>query len=135
MGFPSFSPFFCSFLQSLHFLSHHFAIPAVVLFDLSLLGLFGVVAHSSLNNLVWSFGLFGYVACGLLCPIFLLGIFGPFTFLEHPRPFLVLCSHGLLLTLLDFPVSITLSFILGAHGFSINPLLSLLSLLRVYCDP
>ena len=41
--------------------------------------------------------------------------------LEH---FLILHSHGLLLTLLEFPNPITLSFTLGAHGFSINHLLS-----------
>ena len=54
--------------------------------------------------------------------------------LGHPWPicfpwassthFLILHSHGLLLTLLDFPDPITLSFILGVYGFSINPLLS-----------
>ena len=82
----------------------------MVLFDPSLLGLFGLVAYSSLNDSVQSFGLFGYVAYGLLCPIFLLGILGPFTFLGP----------------------ITLSFILGAHGLSMNPLLSLL---RSCCDP
>ena len=38
--------------------------------------------------------------------------------------FLILHSHGFLLTLLDFLNSITLSFILRAHGLSINPLLS-----------
>ena len=44
-------------------------------------------------------------------------------------------SHGLLLTLLDFPNPFILSFILGAHGLSINSLLSLLSLLWVCCGP
>ena len=47
--------------------------------------------------------------------------------------FLTLCSHGILLTPLDFPNPITLSFILGAHGLAINPLLSLLTLLRPCC--
>ena len=56
-----------------------------------------------------------------------------FFLLEHPWPicfpwvssahFLILHTHGLLLTLLGFPDPITLSF-LGAHEFSINPLLS-----------
>jgi len=56
-----------------------------------------------------------------------------FFLLGHPWPicfpwtssthFLILHSHGLLLTLLDFPNPITLSSILGAHGLSINPLL------------
>ena len=41
----------------------------------------------------------------------------------NPWPiFLILHFHELLLTLLDFLGPITLSFILGAHGFSINPL-------------
>ena len=52
VGFSSFKSFFCSFLQSLRFLSYHSAIPAVVLFDPSLLGLFGLVAYSSLNDSV-----------------------------------------------------------------------------------
>jgi len=38
--------------------------------------------------------------------------------------FLILHTYGLLLTLLDFPGPITLSFILGIYGLSINPLLS-----------
>ena len=64
--------------------------------------------------------------------------------LEHPWPtsfpwaslaiFLTLRFHGLLLTPLGFPGLITLSFILGAHGLAINPLLSLLSLLWVCHD-
>ena len=57
-----------------------------------------------------------------------------FFLLEHPWPicfpwvslahFLTLHSHGLLLSLFDFPGLITLFFILGAHGLSTNPLLS-----------
>ena len=58
-GFSSFSLFFCSFLQSCyHFLPYHSAIPAVSLFDPSLLGLFGPVAYSSLNDSMWLFGLY-----------------------------------------------------------------------------
>ena len=81
-------------------------------------------------------GPFDYITYKLLCPIyFLLGILGPFTFLGHPQPFLIMRFHGLLLTPLGFPSPITLSFILGAHGLSINPLLSLLALLRACCGP
>ena len=81
-------------------------------------------------------GIFYYITCWLLRPIyFFLGILGPFTFLGHPWPFLILCFHELLLTPLGFPSPITLSFILGAHGLSINPLLSLLALLRACCGP
>ena len=82
----------------------------------------------------WSYS---YTAYRLLCPIFLLGILSPFAFLGHPWPicfslasltfFLILLSHGLLLPLLGFPGSINLSFILGPHGLSISPLLSLLA--------
>ena len=62
--------------------------------------------------------------------------------LGHPWPicfpwasltiFLTLRSHGFLLTPLSFLDPITLSFILGTHGLAINPLLSLLALLRAY---
>ena len=47
--------------------------------------------------------------------------------------FLTLHSHELLLGSLGFPGLITLSLILEAHGLAINLLLSLLSLLWVYC--
>ena len=40
----------------LHFLLHYSAIPAVMLFDPSLLDLFRSTAYSSLNDLVWSLG-------------------------------------------------------------------------------
>ena len=59
---------------------------------------------------------------------------------RHPWPicfpwasltlFLTLRSHGLLLIPFGFPGPITLSFILKAHVLAINPLLSLLALLR-----
>ena len=41
----------------------------------------------------------------------------------------------LLLIPLGFPSSITLSLILGAYELAINPLLSLLALLRTCCGP
>ena len=45
VGFSFFSPLFCSFLQSYcHFLLNYFAIPAVMSFDLGLLGSFGPAA-------------------------------------------------------------------------------------------
>ena len=74
--------------------------------------------------LLWAF-LTHYIACEFLCLIsFLFGhpqpIFFPWASFAH---FLILHSHGLLPTLLDFPDPITLSFILGARGLSINPLL------------
>ena len=47
-----------------------------------------------------------------------------FLFLDILGPFLILHSHGLLLTFLGFPDPITISFTFGVHGFSINPLLT-----------
>ena len=104
----------------------------MMLFDLSLLGFFRPVAYSSLNDSVWSLG---FLLRCLQAPVshFLLGILGPFTFLGHPWPFLILCSHELLLTPLSFPNPIILSLILRAHGLAINPLLFLLTLLRACC--
>ena len=105
------STFLLFFLQSLHVLPYCFVILVVALFDPSLLGLFGFVAYSSFNDLVQSFGLFGYV--GHPWPIYF-----PWTLLAI---FLSLHSHRFLLTPLSFPDPITLSFIFGAHGLSINP--------------
>ena len=78
-----------------------------------------------------------YITSRLLCPIcFPLGIPGPFAFLGLPRPFfLISYYHRLLLNSLGFPGLITLFLILGVHGLAINPLLSLLSLLKVCCSP
>ena len=135
VSFSSFSLPFCSFLQfCYHFLSFHSAIPAVILFDPNLLGLFGPAAYSFCNDSIWSFGLCFKLLVGSLSHLF-----PP----RHPWPicfpwaslalFLTLRSHGLLLTLLGFLDLVTLSFILEAHGLAINPLLSLLVLLWVYC--
>ena len=58
VGFSFFNPLFCSFLQSYyHFLLHYFAISAVMPFNPSLLGSFGPVTSSSLNDSIWSLGL------------------------------------------------------------------------------
>ena len=137
VGFSFFSPLFCSFLQSCyHFLLYRSAIPVVMLFDPSLLSLFGPTAHSSLNDSIWSFG---------FCITLLVGSFVPFIsswaslarllFSGFLDLFLTLRSHGLLLTPLGFPGPIALSFILGANGLAINPLLSLLALLRACYGP
>ena len=125
VGFPLFSPFFTPSVILLPFMPYHPAIPAVVLFGPCLLAFFGLVACSSLNDSVWSLDLYTWYS-GLSWPITLLiGSFVPFlsswASLAH---FLILHSHGLLLTFLGFPGPINLSFILGAHGLSINPLLS-----------
>ena len=107
-----------------------------MLFNPSLLGLFGSVAYSSLNDSVWSLGFLLNYLQAPVSHLFPLG---------HPWPicfpwaslalFLTLHSHRLLLTPLGFSALITLSFILEVHGLAINPLLSLLALLRVYCGP
>ena len=86
---------------------------------------FGPVAYSSLNDSIWSLDLYSRYF-GLSWPITLLvGSFVPFlsswASLTH---FLILHFHGFLLNLLGFLSLITLSFILGAHGLSINPLFS-----------
>ena len=116
----------------------------MILFDPSLLGLFGLAAYSSLNDSIWSLDSY---SCYF--DIFLLHyLWAPLShlfLLRHPWPicfsweslalFLILRSYGLLLTFLGFSGPITLSFILGAHGLSINPLLSLLALLQACCSP
>ena len=85
-----------------------------------------------IHMLLWAF-LTLYIACGLIWPnSFSLGILSLFAVLGYPWPscfpwassahFLIL--HWLLLTLLGFLDLIVISFILGAYGLSINPLLS-----------
>ena len=74
--------------------------------------------------LFWDFLDPFHCLCALLSHFFLL---------EHPWPicflwaslahFLILHTHGLLLTLSSFPGSITSFLILRAHGFSVNSLL------------
>ena len=136
-GFSSFTLPLCSFLQfCFHFLLFHSAILAVMLFDTSLLGLFGPAAYSFLNDSVWLLGLLLHYLQAPVFHLFPLGhpwsICFPWAFLAL---FLTLRSHGPLLTPLGLPDSISLSFIFGAHGLVINPLLSLLALLRACCGP
>ena len=133
MSFPLFSPFFTPSVVLLPFLPYHSTIPAVVLFDPWLLGLFGPTACSSLNDSIWLLDLYSCYF-GLSQPITLLvrAFLSHFSLLEHPWPicfpwasslahFLTLHSHELLLILLGFPGPTTLFF---AHGLSTNPLLS-----------
>ena len=77
MGFSSFSPLSCSFLQSLRVLPYCSTIPTVTLFNPSLLGFFRLIAYSFLNDLVWSFGLF-WLHCASLAHLLSLGPFGHF---------------------------------------------------------
>ena len=53
-----------------------------------------------------------------------LRILGTFFFLGHSQPIPILHSYEILLILLGFPGPITISFTLGVHGLSINPLLT-----------
>ena len=137
MGFSSFSLPFCSFLQfCYHFLPYHSIIPAVMLFDPSLLGLFRLAAYSSLNDLVWSLGFLLHCLRAPVSHLFPLGHPWPICFpWASSAIFLILHSYRFLLTPLGFPDPITLSFILGAHGLSISLLLSLLALLQACCGP
>ena len=129
--FSSAHPFSCY-----HLLSYHSIIPAMKLFALILLGFFGPAIYSSPNGPVRPLVLLLHHWRAPVSHLFSLG---------RPRPvcspwassalFLSLHSHGFLLNSLGFPGPITLSLILGVHGFAINPLLSLLSLLWSYRGP
>ena len=135
VGFSSFSLLFCSF----HSLA---TIPAIPL-CYSCRGVIWLVPAGPL----WAYCLFfsqwlnmviGFILMLLwafLDPFHCLwALLSHFFLLEHPWPiyfpwaslarFLILHTHGLLLTSLDFPDPITLFLILGALGLPINPLLS-----------
>jgi len=80
--------------------------------------------HCACIHATWA-SLTHSIANGLSRPISSsLSILSPFSFLGHPQSIPILHSHGFLLTLLGFPDLITISFILGVHGLSINPLLT-----------
>ena len=89
------------------------------------LGLLHVLLSIGYSDLVWSLNLY-LCYLGFSWPITLLvGLFDPFLSpWASSAHFLILHSHGLLLTPLDFPNPITIFFILKAHGLLINPLLS-----------
>ena len=103
VGFFFFSPLFCSFLQSciscftiLLFMLWCYLIQACWASLGLLLILLSITQYDH-----WSFY---YMACRLLRPIyFLLDVLGPFTFLRHPLPFLILHPHRFLLTPFGLP--------------------------------
>ena len=68
-GLSFIQPVLLLFFAVLHFVPYHSATPAVMLFDPSLLGLFGSAAHSPLSDSMWPFG---------LCLTLLMGSFVPF---------------------------------------------------------
>ena len=76
-----------------------------------------------------------YIFCGLLCPICLLGILGPFSFLGLPWPFSNHAFPWAFTNSLGLPSPNYLYLILGANGFFISPLISLLVLLWACCGP
>jgi len=137
VGISPFSPLFAPFVNLLTFLSCHSVIPAVMLFDPCLLGLFWACdmlffhlitvtqhCHWVCIHATWVSPTYS-IAYRLPRPISSsLSILGPFYFLEHPRPILILHSYGLLLTLLGFLGPITISFTLEVYELSINPLLT-----------
>ena len=128
-GLFFFQPIFLLFFAVLHFLLHYSVISIVVLFDPSLLGLFGLAVYPSPNDSDghWSYS---YMACRLLCPIFLLSILGSFVFLGHPWPIyfswaflafiLILLFHALLLTPLAFPAQLPYPSSLGLMDFPLT---------------
>ena len=136
-GLSLFSLLFAPSVNLQPFLPCYFVIPDVVLFDPCLLGLFWVCCilffhliivtlhchwvciHATWVSLTLS------ITYRLPWPISSsLGILGPLFFLWHLWPIPTPHSHKLLLTLLGFPVPITISFTFGVHGLSINPLLT-----------
>ena len=119
-----------------HLLSYHSIISTTKLFASILLRLFGSAIYSSLNGQVWLLVLLLRHWQAPVSHLFSLGRPWLICFSWAPLVlFLTLHSHGLLLSFLGFLGPITLSIILGAYGFAINPLLSLLLLLWFCRDP
>ena len=96
-----------------------------LLYAFLLLNYHGPILLLGLHSCYFGLFLTHYIAYELPWPISSsLIILGLFPFLGHPRPILILHSPKPLLTLLGFPSPIILSFILNAHGLSVNLLLS-----------
>ena len=113
-----------------HLLPYYSIVPTVKLFALILLGLFRPAIYSSPNGPVRPLVLLLHHWWAPVSHLFSLGRLGPVCSpWATSTLFLTLHSYGLLLNSLGFPDPITLSLILGVHGFAIDPLLSLLSLL------
>ena len=133
MSFSLFSPFFTLFVGLLALLPCHSIIPVVVLLDSCLLGFFWAYCMLFFYLILvaqyyhWASI---HAISGFLDPFYclrassFLGILGPFPFLKHPWPILILHSHGPLLSLLGFLGPITISFTFGVHGLPINFLLN-----------
>ena len=99
-------------------------------------GLFRLVVYSSPNGPIRPLALLLHHWWAPVSHLFSLGRLGLVCFpWASPALFLTFHFHGLLLNSLGFPSPITLSLILEAHGLTINPLLSLLSILWAYRGP
>ena len=116
IGLSFFNPSLNLFVDRLTLLPCHPVVPAMLLFDLCLLGLFWVCCMFSFSSI--PIAQYYHWACTLavlgflgpfhrfrtpLAHFILLGILGPFHFLGHPRPIPIIHSYGLLLSLLSFP--------------------------------
>ena len=112
-AFPS--PFHTLFAMELTLLPCHSVIPAMLLFDSCLLGLFWACCMFSLRlipvaqyyhwariQVVLGFLVQFHRFWASLAHFILLGILNPFHFLGHPRPIPILHSHELFLSLLGF---------------------------------
>ena len=97
MGFSFSNPFFAPFGGLLALLPCHSVIPAVLLFDPCLLGLFWANCMLSLCLIPVA----QYYHWASIHAI--LGFLGPFHPFGHPRPIPILYSYGHLLSLLGFP--------------------------------
>ena len=114
MGFSFSNPFLTLFASPLIILPCHLIIPAMLLFNLCLLGLFWACCILSFSSIPvaqhyhWASTILGFLGpfhCfrASLAHFILLSILDPFHLLGHPRPIPILHSHGLLLSLLGFP--------------------------------
>ena len=119
----------------------HPVIPAMLLFNLCLLGFFWASCMLSFNLILvaqhyhWAsthavLVFLGPFHCSQasLAHFILLGILGPFHLLGHPQLIPILHSHRLLLSLLGFPAQITISFTFGVYGLFHQPLIYLILL-------
>ena len=119
MGFAFLNPLLAPSVNLLAFLPCHSVIPAVVLFDPYLLGLFWACCMLFFHLITVT------PYCHWACIHAILGFLDPFYclwassahffLLGHSRPILILHFHMFLLTLLSFPGLITISFTFGVH--------------------
>ena len=116
VGFSFTNPFLTLFASRLIHLSCHPVIPAMLLFNLWLLGLFWACCMLSFcpipiaQHYHWAstHAVLGYLgtfhhSLASLAYFILLVILSPFHLLRHPQPIPILHSHGLLLSILGFP--------------------------------